>query len=77
MAVNVTEDKGVDFIVAPEWGDDECNKECENDKDVLFSDGCFLLLPGEEKEILLEYSTEMPGKLFVSGFGVPYQELKF
>jgi len=48
--------------------------ESANDNNVLFSDGCILLLPGEEKEIWLEYENQTPGELFLSGFGVPYHK---
>ena len=50
--------------------------ECRNDRDVMFSDGCIMLLPGEQKEIVLEFTGETPGLLYISGFGVPYQQLR-
>lgn len=49
--------------------------ECSNDRDVMFSDGCIMLLPGEQKEIALDFSGQTPGPLYISGFGVPYQKL--
>lgn len=50
--------------------------ECGNDDSVLFSDGCLMLLPGEEAEIGVEFAGGVQVPLYISGFGVPYQELK-
>ncbi len=48
--------------------------ECDLDSHIIFSDGCMMLLPGEEREIKLTYSTEFKS-LYISGFGVPYRKL--
>jgi hypothetical protein len=48
--------------------------ECDLDSHVIFSDGCMMLLPGEERRIRLSYSTAFDS-LYVSGFGVPYGRL--
>ena len=48
--------------------------ECDLDSHVIFSDGCVMLLPGEECRIRLTYSTAFDS-LYVSGFGVPYGRL--
>jgi len=49
--------------------------ECEFTDSILFSDGCMMLLPGEEVCITLDHADHKIGKLFISGFGVPYHEL--
>ena len=49
--------------------------ECGNHAHAYFSDGCMMLLPGEEVTVEMEFvSGHVP--LYISGFGVPYQELK-
>lgn len=48
--------------------------ECDLDSQVVFSDGCMMLLPGEERELKLMYSTEF-NNLYISGFGVPHRKL--
>ena len=48
--------------------------ECDLESHVIFSDGCMMLLPGEEREIKLTYSTEF-NSLYICGFGVPHQKL--
>lgn len=49
--------------------------ECENDKDVYFSEGCIMILPGETKKISVE--CEKLPELYISGFGVPYSKIRF
>lgn len=49
--------------------------ECDNACHAYFSDGCMMLLPGEEVTVNVEFvNGQVP--LYVSGFGVPYQSLK-
>lgn len=48
--------------------------ECDLDHYVRFSDGCVMLLPGEEKTLKLTNSTDFE-TLYISGFGVPYSKL--
>lgn len=48
--------------------------ECDNDRNVFFSDGCLLLLPGETKTISI--TGEDFTRLFISGFGITYSEIK-
>jgi len=51
--------------------------ECGNDNTVDFSDGCIMLLPGEERDLSIRFHDHKPASLYISGFGVPYQELPF
>ena len=51
--------------------------ECKNDEDVFFSDGCMLILPGEEKTVSVDFQNETKPALFISGFGVKYREINF
>lgn len=50
--------------------------ECDNDQHVFFSDGCIMLLPGEETTITVEFTSGKQVPLYISGFGVPYQKLQ-
>ena len=48
--------------------------ECANTCHAYFSDGCMLLLPGEEVSVDVEFvDGQVP--IYISGFGVPYQKL--
>lgn len=49
--------------------------ECDNRNTVFFSDGCLMLLPGEEVCMELEYVPDQTIQLMMSGFGVPYQNI--
>lgn len=49
--------------------------ECENESSLIFSDGCLMLLPGEETYLELKNRSNVLGDLFISGFGVPYRKL--
>ena len=49
--------------------------ETKNYDHAYFSDGCIMLLPGEEVTVDVEFvNGEVP--MYISGFGVPYQTLK-
>lgn len=50
--------------------------ESDNDQSVYFSDGCMMLLPGEEVAITVDFADDKKVPLYISGFGVPYQGLK-
>jgi len=50
--------------------------ECKNCDNVFFSDGCLMLLPGEEAEIKIEFADGKKVPLLISGFGVPYRQLE-
>ena len=49
--------------------------ECDNADCAFFSDGCLMLLPGEEAEIRVEGQRRETLRLYLSGFGVPYRKL--
>ncbi|MBE6551521.1 MAG: hypothetical protein E7665_05225 [Ruminococcaceae bacterium] len=49
--------------------------ECENKENVMFSDGCMLILPGEVKTVKAEFQQGRKPTLMISGFGVPYRRL--
>ena len=49
--------------------------ECKNEDNVMFSDGCLLILPGEETIIKAEFMNGTKTPLMISGFGVPYHEI--
>ena len=48
--------------------------ECGNHNHAYFSDGCLMLLPGEEASVDVEFLNGCV-PLYISGFGVPYQAL--
>ncbi len=50
--------------------------EAQNGSDVHFSDGCMMLLPGEEVCVAVDFVRGEKTLLFLSGFGVPYEKLK-
>lgn len=50
--------------------------ECRNQDHVLFSDGCLMLLPGEEISLEVTFTDGATVPLFLSGFGVPYHRLE-
>lgn len=50
--------------------------ECDNDQSVYFSDGCMMLLPGEEVTVTASFAGGRKVPLYISGFGVPYQRMK-
>ncbi len=47
--------------------------ECKNDENVMFSDGCLLILPGEEKTVKADFPDGTKPTMMISGFGVPYR----
>lgn len=49
--------------------------ECANDACAFFSDGCLLLLPGEEAKIRVDCRNPENLTLYLSGFGVPYRKI--
>lgn len=49
--------------------------ECANEGNILFSDSCIMLLPGESATITLELLDGKLAPMFLTGFGVPYQPL--
>lgn len=50
--------------------------ECGNTDQVFFSDGCLMLLPGEEAGIRVDNQSKDSISLYLSGFGVPYRKLQ-
>lgn len=50
--------------------------ECANANSVFFSDGCLMLLPGEEVKIQVSFQSKGNISLYLSGFGVPYRKLQ-
>lgn len=50
--------------------------ECANNHHAFFSDGCLMLLPGEEAKIQVDFQTKGTVPLYLSGFGVPYHTLQ-
>ncbi len=50
--------------------------ECDLNHNILFSKGCIMLLPDEETEIEISNPHSTVGKLHISGFGVPWQEIE-
>lgn len=49
--------------------------ECDNQQNIFFSDGCLMLLPGECIRIQMDTMQETEPRLYLSGFGVPYQQI--
>jgi hypothetical protein len=49
--------------------------ETDNKRHAYFSDGCMMLLPGEEVTVEVEF-VDGQTPLYISGFGVPYQSLE-
>ena len=50
--------------------------ECDLKHNILFDDGCIMLLPDEERKIKMINPSPDLGDLYISGFGVPWQKLK-
>ena len=49
--------------------------EAENNSNVILSDGCLMLLPGEEAKLLISGDEDYKGKFFIHGFGVSYRQI--